>query len=320
MYLVRIIPGLVLALVCCATARSQIKDEATAHGVRYGEARTHKYRVGVRITAVGGSCKGLYATIPVPMDWPEQQVRIVDEDFSPPSTKVRYRTLDKGVQQMLVTIPLLRSGAKARALVTYEIRRRAILPPADPSDLEIPKRVERAVKLYLGPSPYIESRNSRIRSLAKEITAEKAPAWAKVEAIYDYVREHVEYRGGPLKGALRALRDGNGDCEELSSLFIALCRAAGVPARTVWIPGHCYPEFYLVDAEKTGHWFPCQAAGARAFGEMNEDRPVLQKGDNFRVPEKPRDRQRYVAEFLRGTPGPGGGKPKVQFVRDLLPN
>ena len=42
-----------------------------------------------------------------------------------------------------------------------------------------------------------------------------------------------------------ALRDGTGDCEELSSLFIALCRAHGIPARTVWVPDHCYPEFYL---------------------------------------------------------------------------
>ena len=52
----------------------------------------------------------------------------------------------------------------------------------------------------------------------------------------------------------------------------------------VWVPGHCYPEFYLEDAEGRGHWIPCQAAGTRAFGSMPEHRPILQKGDNFRVP------------------------------------
>ncbi len=96
-----------------------------------------------------------------------------------------------------------------------------------------------------------------------------------------------------------------------------MCRASGIPARTVWVPDHCYPEFYLVDGEGKGHWFPCQAAGTRAFGEMPEQRPILQKGDNFRVPEKKRP-QRYVAEFLSGTTIQGGGKPKVRWVRELL--
>jgi hypothetical protein len=98
-----------------------------------------------------------------------------------------------------------------------------------------------------------------------------------------------------------------------------MCRINDVPARTVWIPGHCYPEFYLVDADGTGHWFPCQVAGTRAFGNMPEHRPILQKGDNFRVPEF-RERQRYVAEHLTIRDAPGGNKPKVQFIRKVLPN
>ena len=51
---------------------------------------------------------------------------------------------------------------------------------------------------------------------------------------------------------------------------------------------------------------------------MPDERPILQKGDNFRVAEKPRDPQRYVAEFLKGLPTPGGGKPRVKFVRKML--
>ena len=121
--------------------------------------------------------------------------------------------------------------------------------------------------------------------MAKEIGADKEKAWDRVEAIYDWVREKVKYKNGPLKGALAALKDGTGDCEELSSLFIAICRAADIPARTVWVPGHCYPEFYLVDDKGAGHWFPCQSAGSREFGGITEIRPILQKGDNFRPPK-----------------------------------
>jgi transglutaminase-like putative cysteine protease len=157
-----------------------------------------------------------------------------------------------------------------------------------------------------------------IRSLAKELKDETLTDWEQVEAFYDWVRENVEYQNGKLKGALAAIKDKNGDCEELSSLFIALCRVHGVPARTVWVPDHCYPEFYLVDEENKGNWFPCQAAGTRMFGSMLEKRPVLQKGDNFKVPEK-KVRQRYVSEFLTGKVVAGGGKPMVEFVREHSP-
>jgi hypothetical protein len=114
-----------------------------------------------------------------------------------------------------------------------------------------------------------------------------------------------------------AVRDGTGDCEELTSLFIALCRVSKIPARTVWVPGHCYPEFFLEDRDGHGHWIPCQAAGTRAFGGIPEHRPVLQKGDNFEVPET-RKPQRYVAEFLQ-TKSVSGAPPKVKFIRELLP-
>jgi hypothetical protein len=142
--------------------------------------------------------------------------------------------------------------------------------------------------------------------------------WQQAEAIYDWVRENVDYQEGNLKGAVAALRDGNGDCEELTSLFIALCRASNIPARTVWVPGHCYGEFYLQDEQGQGHWLPCQAAGARDFGRISETRPILQKGDNFRVPEDPRP-QRYV-QIVKSLPGRGYVHPQVKVIQQPLPD
>ncbi|MEX0936978.1 MAG: transglutaminase-like domain-containing protein [Pirellulales bacterium] len=308
-----------MAMVCTSgTAWGQFKLDDDQGDLRLGKEDISRYRIGVEVTAESGACRGLYATLPVPQDWPEQTVRVVEEDITPQVRRVQYRVLDGAVKQMIVEIPLLRSGQEARAAITLEITRREVLPPAETSQLRIPESLDREMNIYLGPSPYIESRDSRIRRLAREVAATKDDAWGQVEAIYDYVRENVKYTNGPLKGARRALRDGEGDCEELSSLFIAMCRANGIPARTVWVPGHCYPEFYLVNEQGQGTWFPCQAAGDRAFGAMPETRPILQKGDNFEVPEKPNERLRYVSEFLRGTPVPGGGKPSVKWIRELL--
>jgi hypothetical protein len=84
----------------------------------------------------------------------------------------------------------------------------------------------------------------------------------------------------------------------------------------VWIPDHCYPEFYLEDEQGKGTWFPCQAAGTRQFGEMDEYRPILQKGDRFKVPEKGQQ-VRYIAEFFRCVPA-GNRQPRPVFVREVI--
>ena len=102
----------------------------------------------------------------------------------------------------------------------------------------------------------------------------------------------------------------------MTSLFIALCRASDIPSRTVWVQGHCYPEFYLEDDKGQGHWFPCQAAGSRQLGGILEDRPILQKGDNFKPLNGKGERQRYLAEFLTGDEA--GGKPRITPIRELL--
>ncbi|MEM8679392.1 MAG: transglutaminase-like domain-containing protein [Planctomycetota bacterium] len=275
------------------------------------------WKIGLSVAAVGGPCKGIYATMPVPTDWPGQVVRVVDEDISGQVDRIKYRVLDNGVKQLLISIPQLESGTKAHAYVTFEVERQQLAPPAGVEDFVKPKRVPREIKRALGASPFIESRSRQIRSLAKQLRDPELSDWEQVELFYDYVRDNVEYQNGELKGALAALQDGTGDCEELTSLFIALCRAHGVPARTVWVPDHCYPEFYLEDQEGVGYWIPCQAAGTRSFGTIPELRPILQKGDNFKVPEK-RDPQRYVSEFLTGDAIKGGGRPRVKFKREEL--
>src|SRR5262249_50253135 len=96
------------------------------------------------------------------------------------------------------------------------------------------------------------------------------------------------------------------------SLFVAMCRVQKIPARTVFVTDHCYAEFYLEDDEGQGHWFPCQPAGSRAFGGIDDVQPILQKGDNFKNPEKPKERLRYVTEYFN--PASKGGKPRVTFV------
>ena len=294
-----------------ASASAQF-DEGDPEQTGLGPSRVQRLRVGMTVQAVGGTCNGIVGHTTVPIEWPEQQVKIVDEEITP-NARVRYVSLGKAAKMREMKVSALRAGDEAKAIVTFEIRRSSVLPPDDTDAYVLPdsKKMDRDIRMFLRPSPLIESRDRKIRKLAREIGADREKAWDRVEAIYDWVREKVEYKNGPLKGALAALKSGTGDCEELTSLFIAICRAAGIPARTVWVEGHCYPEFYLVDGEGKGHWFPCQAAGTRSFGGIPELRPILSKGDNFRPPYDRRKAQRYPADNLIGI----GGRPRVKFIR-----
>ncbi len=304
-------------LLSANSVRAQFEAVENSGGSRVDTTLVQKIKIGVEITAEGGPCRGLRATLPIPTAWPEQKVRVVDEKSTPNVRRLQYRSLSHGAEQMVVEVPLLRAGEKASAMVIFEVERNSLLPPEDTSQYKVPTKVDRQLQHYLGSSPYIETRHPQIVKLARQAGTGKE-GWEKVEAIYDLTREKVEYKSGELKGAAKALADGTGDCEELTSLFIALCRNNRIPARMVWVHGHCYPEFYLVDDQGKGHWFPCQAAGTRAFGGIPEHRPILQKGDNFRDPDRPKEQLRYVSEFVKGLATKGGGQPRVEFVRELV--
>jgi hypothetical protein len=50
------------------------------------------------------------------------------------------------------------------------------------------------------------------------------------------------------------------------------------------------------------------------LGAVEDTRPILEKGDNFKLPES-KAPQRFVAEYLTGKGG--GGKPSVEFRRRM---
>lgn len=319
-----------VALVALAPlgASGQLLDAPAAGSPSPDSAQevTLLFRVGAIVTAKRGACRDIRAMVAVPIECDEQRVRLVHEDFTP-GVSATFRDLAGGnARQMLVAIPFLDAGAEGRAVLTYELTIRTTVAPTDAeaAGLKIPERVPRGLRGYVGPSPFIEAKHPRLKRLAREIDEAFAEAnpdasdWERVGAYYDYVMDHLEYREGPDTSAIASLDAGAADCFGRSALFIALCRSAGVPARIVWVNEHAYPEFYLEQSEGEGRWFPAESAGTRDFGGMPIARPILQKGDDFRVPERPRDRLRYASDYLTGRPAPGGGKPSVKYLREIV--
>jgi hypothetical protein len=314
MFVTSRLPSVVLTLIVLLACRLAAADDS--RGIRLVEPTTSKWRFGVIVKAPGGPLTGIRATLPVPMNWPEQTVKKVNEEKSSNVGGITYKSLDGGVMQMLVSIPRLAMGEEASAVATFEVNKSRIEAPDETEIYQIPKPSPDLGK-FLSPSPFIESKDPKIQSLATKLVADQQQAWDKTAAIFDWVRANVKYEfAEQIKPATAALKDGQGDCEELSSLVVALCRASKIPARAVWVPGHTYPEFYLVDDQGKGHWFPCQAAGKeRQFGGMSEVRPILQKGDNFTVPGE-RIPQRYVKQSLSAKDA--AAPPEVKFILERV--
>lgn len=93
--------------------------------------------------------------------------------------------------------------------------------------------------LNRGESEYWQVNDGAIKQLAKDLGG--------VRRIYDFVIEQLNYDYERVRpnakrmGALEALRRPNeAMCMEFTDLFIALCRAAGIPARE--INGYAYTE------------------------------------------------------------------------------
>lgn len=331
-----------------SASHAQIKAVNEDSLLRFGDVQLTRYRVGATITASRGAVRDVLATVAVPLTCPEQEVQLVEEDISTHVRTHDYRILPgDGAKQMIIRVPQLPNKAEARAVLTFEVRTRTILPPEDTSQLVIPKKVPKELRRYLGKSPMIETKASKIKKLSREIfaklergedetdessteddvdsdneandvEAQTITDWQRVEAIYDYVQDTITYQEQDDKSALATLKDGHGDCQNISALFVAICRTNGIPARLVWVHEHNYPEFCLADAEGKLHWFPCESSGTRAFGEMPTARVIMQKGDNFKVPER-RKALRYVSDYIIGVPaGPSSGKPSHKFIRERL--
>jgi transglutaminase-like putative cysteine protease len=89
---------------------------------------------------------------------------------------------------------------------------------------------------YLKPSRFIVT-DGIVRSTAQSVTKSAAGPLEKAQAIYDWVVENTRFdpsiKGMGRGDAKAMLQSGNlsGKSADISGLFIALCRAAGVPAR-----------------------------------------------------------------------------------------
>jgi len=84
---------------------------------------------------------------------------------------------------------------------------------------------------YLRPTLYCNPRAPEVIALANELGAYKKSDYEFAEAAFEFVKRNMTLEILPMDGVENTIRRGTGTCFHQISVFIALCRAAGIKAR-----------------------------------------------------------------------------------------
>ncbi|MBW8868128.1 MAG: transglutaminase domain-containing protein [Acidobacteria bacterium] len=134
----------------------------------------------------------------------------------------------------------------------------------DPRQLR-PEPLDPAATRYLAAEPFLESDAPEIRSESETAVRGAETDRARAEKLTRYVNALLDKKPTvSLPSALEVLRTRVGDCNEHTALYVAMARAAGIPARIavglVFVHGafyyHAWPEVYVDRTPSSGLWLP----------------------------------------------------------------
>jgi transglutaminase-like putative cysteine protease len=107
-------------------------------------------------------------------------------------------------------------------------------------------------RIYLTAEKFIESDHPELQKLAQALKGNTVQLTAS--NFHHWVADNLQYQGHTRRnrGALYALRYREGDCTEYSTLFAALCRAVGIPARC--LSGFVCDRNMVLDSADYHNW------------------------------------------------------------------
>lgn len=202
-----------------------------------------------------GKLHNLDVYMAIPEDLPQQ--RVLNIAFSPEE----YNTVKDRWNQSFAHFQYQDTPSEATIRSTMTVETEVseinyfIFPERCGTLRDIPRDIRKTYTAdgskYLLDDPYIQK-------LAKEAIGEETNPYWMARKIFDHVRNTLEYKlEGGWNVAPVVLKRGTGSCSEYTFSFIALCRAAGIPARYVGaivvrgdhasldIYFHRWPQVYL---------------------------------------------------------------------------
>ena len=226
--------------------------------------------------------------LPVPRYWDGNGTwRVELGDISPPptdfyqeanGTQIAYWELQSGEAITVTEVFTVEISLG----VVYDLNETMEWPPYDTASELYQKNTR--------PTQWVQADHPLIIQQAQQIVGAETNPYRMAQAIHYWV--YTEIRVGEVVGgdALSTLVSRKGNCGEHANLFVALCRAVGIPARTVggFIPdsegvfrpeyAHAWSEFYLPDYG----WVQNDATGL-GFPGVYEHGLALSKGNDIEL-------------------------------------
>lgn len=253
--------------------------------------------------------ESLEVWLPVPMSWKEQQVSNITVS---PMTPVRPSiTGPVNVAHWLWQPGSRRPPAELTFSVSYDWNRSSVQTDISRlmSDPYVPyDQQSKSYRQFTRPEAKVQSRSKDIQAIAARTARPQRP-WGEVALdLYEWVIDQTEYANINWKGAQWCLDNRTGACGDYSALFVALCRASGIPARLnigYWADEtngyHVWAEFM----EPHGEWIPVdpsigdQGGNSRSanFGFLDARRITVAKYADVRLNKK--DPESRKADLLQ---------------------
>jgi len=266
--------------------------------------------------------------LPVPINWPEQTISALK--ISPQVTPVVAANSSAQVAKIIIADPRQLAAEEIRFQVSYDLQRREtgsrrpdlIQEKWQPYHLD-----SKEVRDSLAPETLVQSQAAEIVQVATKIRGSQRPPGQVALDLYEWVLERTRYQFVEgFKGAEYCLREQHGECGDYSALFVALCRAAGIPARGCvgyWAKGvnqyHVWAEFLM----PSGEWIPVDTSIGDQneksrnyyFGGLDNNRITMMKSFDLELPQQltghaSLDFFQTGACWYRGT----GGTPSIEFT------
>jgi transglutaminase-like putative cysteine protease len=265
--------------------------------------------------------------IPVPREWDSQKaVRIISVEPEPQAT---YTDPEYG--NRILFWDFGKGSAKDTYVVKMKYRAEVfeIYADIDPEKISAYDKKSEEYRLYTRSTHTIMI-NPELKELAKKAVGDEMNPYLQAKRIFEYVVKNMSFnndirrtRGSGVENILNsAVNDPEtrekhfeGQCDHYSILFVALCRAIGIPARGVcgfigWQPwieekdlklrdprhtlltaeglaaariygpsnGHIWAEFYLAGYG----WIPADPTWKR-FGQQSNYKFIITKGRDVKI-------------------------------------
>jgi hypothetical protein len=187
---------------------------------------------------------------------------------------------------------------------------------------------------WVSPSVFIDSDHEVLVAKARELTDGVSGDIEKAKRIQTYVVGHVYlkiYFDASHDKASLTNELGYGTCMNSSRLFVALCRAVNIPARTVWgvvnahddIGGYTNHHQWAEMLDESGFWHPMDF-GYTTYFDLNditytdllyaaEENIIIQNRDNYHIMFED-------LHYVNYHPSPTEGKLWFRMISDSRPD